>query len=519
MGLRFLGGLPGFLRRPLDLAAARAILRRRLERRPDDFLDLMRRTVFANAKSPYGRLMRHAGCAYGDLDRQVRRDGLEGALGELLRAGVYLTLDEYQGRKPVVRGGLTLAVEPAELRNPLATPRYLAATSGSRGPATQIPLDLACVRDRAVNLYLGLAARGGERWRNAVWGVPGIGPVLWYSLCGGPVAKWFSAIDPDGAGLPARSRWNARAIAWTSRLAGVRMPQPEYAATDAPSPIIRWMEQTLRSGETPHLWGSSSPIVNLCRLARASGVSLAGAQLTITGEPVTDARLAAIREVGATALPDYGSADSGGSASGGCLHPEAADDVHLWTDLNALIQTDAPPFPRGALLLTSIRPTSPFVFLNVSMGDRATMLERSCGCPMEDLGWKTHLHTIRSYEKLTAGGATFEDGEVVRILEEVLPRRFGGGPTDYQLVEEVTDDGQPKVRLLVHPRVGELDPATVASAFLDALAGPSVPRQLMAGQWRAGGYLGIERRAPLATTSGKIHHVWTRPAISTEEPG
>ena len=37
------------------------------------------------------------------------------------------------------------------------------------------------------------------------------------------------------------------------------------------------------------------------------------------------------------------------------------------------------------------------------MGDRAAVAERACGCPLERLGWTTHLQDIRSYEKLTAG--------------------------------------------------------------------------------------------------------------------
>ncbi len=70
------------------------------------------------------------------------------------------------------------------------------------------------------------------------------------------------------------------------------------------------------------------------------------------------------------------------------------------------------------------------------MGDQAVVSERACGCPYQQLGWTTHLHGIRSFEKLTAAGMTFLDTDVIRVLEEVLPGRFGGIPSDYQLVEE-----------------------------------------------------------------------------------
>jgi hypothetical protein len=78
------------------------------------------------------------------------------------------------------------------------------------------------------------------------------------------------------------------------------------------------------------------------------------------------------------------------------------------------------------------------VLLNLSLGDHARLERRACGCPLERLGWDTHLETIRSFEKLTAAGMNFLDVDVIRVLEEILPARFGGGPTDYQLQELIT---------------------------------------------------------------------------------
>ena len=90
--------------------------------------------------------------------------------------------------------------------------------------------------------------------------------------------------------------------------------------------------------------------------------------------------------------------------------------------------------PPRALLLSSLRASSPLVLLNVSLGDQAFVERRHCGCPLESMGWDLHLHTIRSFEKLTAGGMTFLGSDVIRVMEDVLPGRFGGGPADYQLV-------------------------------------------------------------------------------------
>ena len=141
------------------------------------------------------------------------------------------------------------------------------------------------------------------------------------------------------------------------------------------------------------------------------------------------------------------------------------------------------------------------------MGDRAVVRLRACGCPLEALGWTTHLHSIRSFEKLTAGGMTFLDADVIRVLDEVLPARFGGAPTHYQLVEEETPDGRPRIRLLVHPAVGPLDAGAVARAFLDAIGAGSGTERVMAIVWRDADLLRVEREPPLTTASGKILHL------------
>ena len=174
--------------------------------------------------------------------------------------------------------------------------------------------------------------------------------------------------------------------------------------------------------------------------------------------------------------------------------------------------------PAPALLVTSLRMTAPLVLLNVTLGDQAVVVDRRCGCPLERLGWTRHLHTIRSYEKLTAGGMTFLDTDVIRVLEEVLPARFGGVPTDYQLVEEEGAGGLARVRLLVRPEVGPVDPAVVAETFLAAISAGAGAERIMGQVWRDAQVLRVERRAPMATASGKILHLHVD-AASSDGPG
>lgn len=512
MGLRFLRDLPASLRHPVTPETARAALGRRLESREADFLALVKRAIYEHPPSPYRALLQLAGCDYGDLARLVRRDGLEGALQVLLRQGVHLTVDELNGQA-AVRGSARIAVRSVDLRNPGSAGHLPLQSSGSRNAAKLAHLDLRFIRDQGADLCLALTARGGLGWLKAQWGVPGswaMGNLLEYSSFGPPPRPWFSQVSPADPALHPRYRWGARLMRWGSLLAGVPLPRPTHVPPDRPLPVAHWMAEVLRTGGTPHLHTFVSSAVALCRAALEAGLDLRGAHLTAVSEPLTAERLAVLREAGTEAVPSYGSVECG-RLGYGCLAPAAPDDLHLFHDLHALIQPgpgDRPGgLPAGALLVSSLRPTAPFVLLNCSLGDQAQMVRRACGCPLERLGWATHLHDVRSFEKLSTGGMSLLDADVVRALEATLPARFGGGPTDYQLVEEDAADGRSRLRLLVHPGVGPLEPGTVADAFLAAIGGGSGAERVIELQWRRAGFLRVERRPPLTTANGKILHL------------
>jgi hypothetical protein len=512
IGARLLARLPFFLRHPVRLPEAKDAVRRRLERREADFLAIARVSIFGNPSSPYRRLLRMARCEYGDLERSVTQDGLEHTLGLLFRNGVYLSVDEFKGRRDAVRAAERIEAGPSLLRNPLSAFHVSARSSGSRGAPTPVLIDLAFVRDCAMNTLLLLDARGGAR-RVAIWEAPGAGTtfrLLKYAVCGAAPERWFSQVSLSDRRLHQRYRWSARLMRWESALAGPRLPGPEYAPLHDPLPVARWIAETARGERTPHLFTLGSPAVMLCHRAVDAGIDLSGAEIILAGEPVTDVRLAAVRRSGATPIPRYGSIETG-PIGYACMRPEASDDVHLLSDLHAVIQGgpegEAAGIPANGLLVTSLRATAPFVLLNVSMGDQALMTRRRCGCPLERVGWSTHLRSIRSYEKLTAGGVTFLDTDLIRVLEEVLPARFGGLPTHYQLLEEESDQGRPRIRLLVHPAVGDADSAQIAEAFLESIGWGTGGERIMGLELRDGDVLRVERRAPVVTGSGKVHHL------------
>jgi hypothetical protein len=105
--------------------------------------------------------------------------------------------------------------------------------------------------------------------------------------------------------------------------------------------------------------------------------------------------------------------------------------VYLVLDKVAVINRPLERAATGrALVLTSLHPGAPKVMINVEIGDSAVAEERVCACPLGELGLSTHLHTIRSYEKLTSEGMNVAGSTLLDLVDRILPARFGGNPTD-----------------------------------------------------------------------------------------
>jgi hypothetical protein len=511
-GLRILWSLPGHIRRPIDPHETRAGIRRRLARRDADFLRLVRRSVFSNPTNPYLKLFNLAGCEPGDLERLIQQEGLEDALRQLYRQGVYLTFDEFRGRKPATRGSATIHVTPSSLRNPDSHVLVANHTGGSSGTRMPVPLDLRFIRDRGRANGLRLDLVGGRGWNHAIGYPPGTGEgvvVSYLPSVTGPI-RWFTPIDPNSPEVPERYRSFERLVRWGCLLSGAPFPLPEYAPPDESLPIVRWMADVLKTGGTPHFHGYTTWCVRICQTAADAGLDIAGTYFSTVGEPLTVARRTTIQKSGAVAMPMYGAAETGNIAYG-CLAPDVPDGMHVLTDRYVFIQAGgavaSSDLPPRALLMSSLRSNVPYALINVCIGDQADIVNRECGCPLQQVGWTTQLQEVRSFQKLTAGGMTFYDGDLIRVLEEVLPARFGGGPTDYQLIEDEVADGQPCLHLLVHPSIDPLDPSEVTEAFLQAIGDGSSTTHLMALHWRRAGLLRVGREAPRHTASGKIQHL------------
>ena len=512
-GADLVGRLPGFLRRPLDVDESLASLRRQQAGREGRLLEKLRHAVFARPESPYGQLFAWAGCEEGDVQKLLASEGVEGTLRQLLRAGVYVTVDEFKGRSPIRRGNREIEGGPDRLRNPLARFHVAVRSGGTRSSGTPVLIDLDFIRNCGVTTCLMLDAWGAVSPRKATWEPPGAGArfrLLKLASFGDPPARWFSQVDPAARDLPALYRWSDRSMRLGGWLAGRPLPAATYAPFDGAATICRWMQRELREGRTPWLFCFASSAVKVCQEAEREGIDLTGALFTMAGEPTTPARRARVDASGARAIPRYGSMECG-PVGYGCRQASASDDVHFLDHLHGLLQAGADGgslgLPAEALLVTALDPASPFLMINTSMGDQGALEARSCGCPMERLGWHTHLRDLRSYEKLTAATITFLDTDIIEVLEQALPATFGGSPIDYQLVEEERAEGETALRLRVDPSVGEVDEEALRETFIVELLARAPTAQVPESAARGGLNVEIERGPTLRTSAGKVQHL------------
>jgi hypothetical protein len=208
----------------------------------------------------------------------------------------------------------------------------------------------------------------------------------------------------------------------------------------------------------------------------------------------------------ATVFPLYHIGEAG-CIGVACANPVSPNDLHFCRHAFALL-----PYPRvvphtsatvNTFHITTLLPSSPKIMLNVETDDYGVFETRSCGCPLEDLGFTEHVREVFSFSKLTGEGVTLVGSDAIRILEEVLPSRVGGTPLDYQLHEEEDADGRTRLSLVVSPRIAVSNEADVVEAFLGALGQSGIGGSVQS-IWRDAGSVRVKRAEPTTTLGGKL---------------
>lgn len=513
--------LKQIFKEPLRPEVAAAQLRERLQRREEHFTDSVRRTVFDNPKSPYLTLLRRAGCSYDDFRALVRAEGIEGCLRKVKEEGVYITIEEFKGKTAARRGNDTFRFTDSDFDNPLLRSGYATQSGGSRSSGSRMTVPVEYVKLN--NVYGVVAAAAyGSLGKPVILYLPILpaGEGLFFNLrfaaMGNPPVKWFSQIDEQHIKPPVINKLKTQLAIWMSRFYGLTMPGPEFIDMRNTEAIARWMHLNRGShgGFTIVTYASSA--LRLALEARKAGLSLGDTTFWLMGEPLTEKIAKEISATGCTAYSLYGCNELM-QIGQGCANPSCADDMHFCMDKLAVIQDERLAGLSGekvnSYYFTTLLDSSPKVFLNTETGDFGGIETRDCGCLFGELGFTTHLHSVRSFEKLTAEGATFLGSDLIDIIQQVLPANFGGSANDYQFVEETSSEGLKKMVLLVNPSLGPIDENKIEKSLFEALTENSARHVFGRAYWEQAETLRIRRALPVPTARGKIHplHVPTGP--------
>ena len=507
---RFLMGLPAFLRGHLTLEQAQDVVRARMRAREQNLIALFQRSVFENPRSPYGAMMRLARCEFGDVERMVRSDGAETSLRRLRDAGVYVSFEEFKGQLPIVRSGVEIPGASTDFDNPHLTNYHSVGTGGSTGQSRRVLMDLDHLRARLPHALICEHIHGTYGKPAAFWfEIPpgnGLDSVLQRVPLGNIPERWFSPISGSNDGASWRFGLATTATVTVARLAGAKIPYPEYLPLEKAGVIAEWMGRTLRRTGSCVLRGHVSKALRVALAAREKGIDLSGAIVCSGGEPPSPAKVAGIRSTGAKFYSNYFFTELG-PVGQSCTATEDPNDQHVFLDHLALIQVprEVPGFSLevAAFHFTTLLPSAPKVLINVESDDFGIIEDRPCGCPFEALGFSRHVRDIRSFRKLTGEGVTLLGSDMERILEDVLPSRFGGTHLDYQLVEEEDTDGFTRLTLVVSPRVRIESEEAVVRAVLDALGRIGGAAEMSRGLWSQASTLRVRREEPVVSARGK----------------
>jgi len=508
---RFPFSLRRFLQRQLTLKEAKQTTSVRMAQREETFLRIVKRSVYSYLRSPYLALLKNADCTFSDLQASIKSKGLEGTLRDLRQAGVYVTYEEFKGRRPIVRDRLTLPVKARDFDNPFVGPDMSMRTGGSTGLGTHIAHNLEYVTAAIHHQCLMLDAYGMTGAPGAVWSaiLPGTGLnfVVRRLHQREPILHWFSPIGWRDA-----KQWLKYDIALFYMLFWLRVfrtevPTPQIIRHDQAIVVARWMSDTLQQHGRCILYTSVSQAVRICNAAEQAGLDIRGGVIRLHGEPATPAKIHVMQSAGVRPLPHYGSVETGSIAIG-CPHATEPDDAHLLSDGFALITH--PVLVQGTEItvpsfnLTTLFDQSAKIMLNYQTDDYGIVETRDCGCSLAEYGYTTHVREIRSYSKLVGEAVTLIGNEMVQILEEILPTHFGGSPLDYQWMEAEDEHSFTRLYLLISPRVDITDEQRVIEVIHDAMRSSSSMADAALTTWQQTKTIQIKRMEPIPTARGKL---------------
>ena len=267
---RLARGLPEFFRERVTVARAQEEIKRALENRAENFLELARTQIYGRPASPYLRLLKTAGCEFSDLRVNVCRYGLERTLEQLAGEGVYFTSDEFKGKKEVLRKGQSFRVSPAEFKRRDSSPGFVVQSGGTSGQPVDslVSLDWLAIGACSTGVFFfahNLFAYSHAMYDAILPGGGGINNLLMHARLGIRTDRWFARKVPTGSRLGALyHRLDTYLIVLSGKCFGPGFPMPEFIDLGDVRRIVRWISEKKNDGKFCCI---TTPASNAVRIA------------------------------------------------------------------------------------------------------------------------------------------------------------------------------------------------------------------------------------------------------------
>ena len=509
---RIAWGFGIYLKKPMTLEQAKIDIKKRIDNRHSNFLALAKKLIYENQHSPYLKLLLWVGYEYEDLQDSVWHQGIENTLEKLRDEGVYITLEEFKGKVPIRRNGLTFETCQSDFDNPFLMGKSIqGSTSGSRSTGTRVMYDWDFITEDSANELMLYETHGLSNAPLALWypGLPAISGVhnlLVNIKFRRPPERWFSHLSDGMVGNTLKNRLSIEYLVWCCRMFGLRAPRPEFTDIHSAIKVAEWMERTKKNRGLSVVKTYTSSAVHIVQAAIEKGMDISGSVIFTGGEPLTERRYRFIESAGVKVFPRYAATETG-IIGASCGNRNCPDDMHVYMDKLAVIQrlrsTVVGEHKVSTFLFTSLSPNTGKVLLNTEIGDFGKLSIKPCNCLFGDLGMNLRISEVRSYDKLTGEGMTLLGTELDNIVGEVI-ENAGWGPDDYQFWETQDGEALSKIIIAISPKIQNLDEKDFIDAILKRLKSKDIGGNIASQIWSQADTLQVVRAYPKLTKGYKM---------------
>jgi len=333
---------------------------------------------------------------------------------------------------------------------------------------------------------------------------PAMGRMVSAQKNGFQIHHWFALSSGSGGSGPQRAATGA--LLAELRWLGVPVPPLTWLHGSDYSPVARAIVEAREQGFESFVTGITSPCVRVAAAAIENYLDLSGTRFWAGGEAITKAKAEVFHRAGAEIYASYGAQELG-MLFQGCPHYEGQNTVHCFRDAVAVVTRvqEAPGTGSevNSLMLTPLLASAAFLVINLDVGDHGVLQKARCGCRISQLGLDTVISDIYSYTRLTGHHTVISGADIVRIMEQALPARFGGSLGDYQLAEQEAAGAQTHFVLRVNPRAVRAPLDQIRSGVLEEVS-KVFGGSYHVSMWNQAGALEVKAEPPLSGETGKV---------------